>query len=59
MTNIHTQAGHREVYMILRVYEIESEGRIGMKVYVDPEQLRLDEQLLFTGENWSVIPGTV
>jgi hypothetical protein len=57
MENIHTGAGQREVYMILRVFEIESEGQIGMKVYVDPEQLKLDEELIFTGESWSVIPG--
>ena len=56
MTNIHTRDGKSEVYMIVRVFEIESERRIGMKVYVDPAQLELDEQLIFTGESWSVIP---
>lgn len=57
MKNIHTEAGRSEVYMILRVFEIESEGQIGMTVYVDPEQMKLDEELIFTGESWSVIPG--
>jgi len=58
MMNIHATEGQREVYMILRVFEIECEGRIGMKLYVDPAQLKLDEELIFIGESWSVIPGT-
>ena len=42
--------------MVLRVFEIDGEG-IGMSVYVDPEQLRGDNQLEFTAEKWSVVPG--
>ena len=58
MTSIHASAGQQsEVYIILRVFEIENEGRIGMKVYVDPERLRLENQLVFTGESWSITPG--
>jgi len=45
-----------EVYMVLRVFDIES-SRPGMCVYLDPEQLRLDGGLVFTGETWSVVPG--
>lgn len=56
MRDIHNRAGRSEVYMILRVFEIEGDS-IGMTVYLDPEQLRLDERLVFTGETWSVIPG--
>lgn len=55
MRDIHRAEDHSEVYMILRVFEIESK-RIGMSVYLDPEQLRLDECLAFTGETWSVVP---
>lgn len=55
MRDVHYTNDHSAVYMILRVFEIES-ARIGMRVYLDPEQLRLDERLEFTGETWSVVP---
>lgn len=42
--------------MILRVFDI-SGNNIGMNVYFDPEEFRLDGELVFTGETWSVIPG--
>jgi hypothetical protein len=42
--------------MILRVFDIRG-NNIGMSVYLDPEQLRLDGELVFTGETWSVVPG--
>ncbi|KAJ6007726.1 hypothetical protein N7540_011702 [Penicillium herquei] len=56
MGNMHRRGGHSEVYMILRVFEIRGSS-IGMRVYLDPEQLRLDGALVFTGETWSVVPG--
>ncbi|SPN99278.1 uncharacterized protein DNG_02315 [Cephalotrichum gorgonifer] len=46
----------REVYVIMRVFGIES-GQIGVRVYIDPEQARVDGGLVFTGEAWSVVPG--
>jgi hypothetical protein len=55
MRDIHNANDRSEVYILFRVYGIESAG-IGMKVYLDPEQMRLDKTLLFTGETWSVIP---
>ncbi|KAK5994782.1 hypothetical protein PT974_03165 [Cladobotryum mycophilum] len=55
MQNVHNENQRSKVYMILRVFEIES-SEINMRVYLDPEQLRLDESLLFTGETWSVVP---
>jgi hypothetical protein len=55
MRDTHNADDRSEVYMLLRVYEIDSAG-IGMEVYLDPEQMRLDGTLLFTGETWSVIP---
>jgi hypothetical protein len=42
--------------MILRVFDIHGDN-VGMSVYLDPEQLRVDGRLLFTGETWSVVPG--
>lgn len=30
---------------------------IGMKIYVDPNALRQQEELLFTAETWSIVPG--
>ncbi|KAJ5633677.1 hypothetical protein N7528_001519 [Penicillium herquei] len=56
MGTMHRSGGHSEVYLILRVFEIRGSS-IGMRVYLDPEQLRLDGGLVFTGETWSVVPG--
>lgn len=42
--------------MILRVFDIRGDN-IGMSVYLDPEQFRLDGGLVFSGEAWSVVPG--
>ncbi|GFG16303.1 hypothetical protein IFM61392_09435 [Aspergillus lentulus] len=56
MQAVHNRSDHSEVYMILRVFELHGDN-IGMRVYLDPEQLRLDGGLLFTGETWSVVPG--
>jgi hypothetical protein len=59
MRDVHgrAQQGVRsEVYMIMRVFDIES-SRPGVSVYFDPEQMRLDGELDFTGESWSVVPG--
>ncbi|KAK2034152.1 hypothetical protein LX32DRAFT_722382 [Colletotrichum zoysiae] len=44
------------LYVIFRVYNVGQEN-IGVKVYVDPETLRLAGRLQFTGETWSVVPG--
>uniref|UniRef100_L2FL52 Ino80 chromatin remodeling complex protein n=1 Tax=Colletotrichum fructicola (strain Nara gc5) TaxID=1213859 RepID=L2FL52_COLFN len=44
------------VYVIFRVYNLGQKD-IGLKVYVDPETLRLAGRLKFTGETWSVVPG--
>ncbi|KAJ5297272.1 uncharacterized protein N7443_008165 [Penicillium atrosanguineum] len=55
MRAVH-RSDHSEVYMILRVFDIHGDN-IGMSVYLDPEQFRLDGGLVFTGETWSVVPG--
>ncbi|KAJ6063689.1 hypothetical protein N7499_012369 [Penicillium canescens] len=55
MRAVHNMSDHSEVYMILRVFDIRGDN-IGMSVYLDPEQLRLDGGLVFTGETWSIVP---
>jgi len=39
----------------MRVFELESRCP-QMRLYLDPEQLRLDDELEFTAETWSVVP---
>jgi hypothetical protein len=55
MGDIHNAGNRSEVYILLRVYKIDGAG-IGMMVYLDPERMRIDEDLRFTGETWSVVP---
>ncbi len=44
------------IYTVFRVYNL-GQGGMGLKIYVDPETLRLNEELEFTSEGpWSVIP---
>ena len=52
---MHANEDRSEVYMILRVFCIQNET-IGMSIYMDPEQLRLNGDLVFTGHTWSVVP---
>lgn len=56
MRVIHNRADYSEVYLIFRVFNIRDEN-VRMSVYLDPEQLKLDGGLVFTGETWSVVPG--
>ncbi|KAJ5263150.1 hypothetical protein N7478_010755 [Penicillium angulare] len=56
MGNMHNSHHSSDVYLIIRVFDIRGPD-IGMCVYLDPEQLRLDGGLVFTGETWSVVPG--
>lgn len=55
MRRTHTTPNRSEIYMILRVFWLNSDN-IGMSVYFDPEQLRQDGRLLFTAQTWSVTP---
>jgi len=55
MRAIHAADDQAEVYMILRVYDVASRN-VRMKVYLDPEQLRIDEHLQFNGGSWTVTP---
>lgn len=56
MGTIHDSPASSEVYLILRVFDIRG-SNIGMCLYLDPEQLRQDGGLVFTGETWWVVPG--
>lgn len=56
MSNGETQSDNMDmVYVIFRVYNLGQQG-MRMKVYVDPEMMRVREELLFTAEGWSVVP---
>lgn len=55
--NVISDGAVRDViYVIFRVYNLGSND-MGVKVYLDPETLRLSEQLSFTADTWSVVPG--
>lgn len=56
MREKHESDDRSEIYIILRVFLLNS-NRIGMRVYVDPWQLKEDQSLRFTGQSWKVIPG--
>lgn len=55
MGDVNRNCGQSEVYIILRVFGMCSD-HLNMRVYVDPEELRVDENLVFTGETWPVVP---
>ncbi|KAF4462555.1 hypothetical protein FALBO_10629 [Fusarium albosuccineum] len=44
------------IYLIARVSNVDKPN-VELKVYVDPEKLRQDGSLVFTGETWSIVPG--
>jgi hypothetical protein len=44
------------IYLIARVFNL-GQSTIQMRLYVDPEMMKVRRQLLFTAENWSVAPG--
>jgi hypothetical protein len=56
MGRMHRNEDRSEVYLICRVHSVSSQG-IGMRVYLDPEQLRQDGGLVFTEHTWTVKPG--
>lgn len=45
----------KQLYVLFRVYGLDS-GRIGVKVYVDPEIARKERQLEFEPKEWTVTP---
>ncbi|KAL7793993.1 hypothetical protein V8C43DRAFT_280823 [Trichoderma afarasin] len=54
---LHDNRGKEDsVYIIMRVFNVGN-GNIGLRLYVDPAELEEKEELLFTAETWSVVPG--
>ena len=43
------------IYVIFRVYNLGRDD-MGVRIYLDPEALRLSGQLRFVAENWLVTP---
>jgi hypothetical protein len=41
-----------EIYVIFRVFNLE--GRLGVRLFVDPESSRVNEELQFTVDTWAV-----
>ncbi|KAM0302573.1 hypothetical protein ACHAPM_004575 [Fusarium culmorum] len=56
MQRVHQSDDHSEIYMVFRVFWLDSDD-ISLCLYIDPEQLRQDESLLFKGQAWTVTPG--
>lgn len=56
MGDVHHSDDRSKIYMVFRVFWLNSD-RIGLCPYIDPEQLRQDERLLFRGQTWAVTPG--
>ncbi|RSL86654.1 hypothetical protein CEP52_015760 [Fusarium oligoseptatum] len=44
------------IYLVARVSNVDKPN-VEVKLYVDPEKLRQEGSLVFTGETWSVVPG--
>lgn len=54
---LHDNRGKEDsVYIIMRVFNVGN-GNIGLRLYLDPAELEAKEELLFTAETWSVVPG--
>ncbi|KAL7954137.1 hypothetical protein V8C34DRAFT_320194 [Trichoderma compactum] len=54
---LHDNRGNEDsIYIIMRVFNVGN-GNIGLRLYVDPAELEAREELLFTAETWSVVPG--
>ncbi|KAJ3546237.1 hypothetical protein NM208_g2100 [Fusarium decemcellulare] len=57
MRRIHSNEDRAEIYIIFRVFGISS-SRIGLRICIDPEKLKQDEQLVFREQpSWSITLG--
>lgn len=56
MERVHALEDRSAIYIILRVFSLSSDN-IGLRVYVDPIQLRNEQTLVFTTQTWSITPG--
>ncbi|KAK8133494.1 hypothetical protein PG984_005506 [Apiospora sp. TS-2023a] len=53
--NTVTMGNSSTIYVIFRVFNL-GQDNMGLKIYLDPEALRVSEALKFTAESWSVVP---
>lgn len=53
MQSMSAGSERKRLYVLFRVYGLES-GRIGFKLFVDPEDARRRGLLLFEAEGWTV-----
>lgn len=44
------------IYVIFRVFNLTNDS-IGVRVYVNPDKMKEEEELVFSVDTWSVIPG--
>jgi hypothetical protein len=54
----HLAQQKQKAYVLFRVYGLES-GRVGVKLYVDPERARKDGQLEFEADGWIITPKAI
>lgn len=53
-----SEENNSEIYVIFRVYQLDQGNQgPGLKVYVDPESLRLSRVLDFSAQTWTITPG--
>lgn len=52
--NTNGNGNRRTVYVIFRVFNLAA-GNVGLKVLIDPENMRTRDELSFTVESWSVV----
>ena len=46
------------IYVIFRVFNLDKDSP-AVRIYLDPETMRTQGDLIFRAENWSVVPGQV
>lgn len=53
-----SEGNNSDIYVIFRVYQLDQGNQgPGLKVYVDPESLRLSRVLDFSAQTWTITPG--
>lgn len=52
----HVSGDFDAIYVTFRVFNLLQDS-VGMKIYVDPDVMRQREELSFTAETWSIVPG--
>lgn len=50
--------GSTEIYIILRVFNL-GQKNMGMHIYVDPAKLKIDKDLIFEADRYTVTPKEV